>query len=101
MYHQKKIEEVLKELNSSYQGLSNQEAINRLSRFGKNELKQTKKISITKLIIEQFIDPLVLILLAAVIISFVINARKDAIAIFAIVVLNAVVGFSQEYKAEK
>src|SRR3989338_4805745 len=101
MYHQKKIEEVLKELNSSYQGLSNQEAINRLSRFGKNELKQTKKISITKLIIEQFIDPLVLILLAVVIISFIINTRKDAIAIFAIVVLNAVVGFSQEYKADK
>ena len=101
MYHEKKIEDVLKELKSSYTGLSSQEAINRISRFGKNELKKTKKISITKLILQQFIDPLVLILLAAVVISFVINARNDAIAIFAIVVLNAIIGFSQEYKAEK
>ena len=101
MFHLKKSEVVLKELNSSFEGLSSQEAINRLSRHGKNELKETKKISIAKLILEQFIDPLVLILLAAVVISFVINARNDAIAILAIVILNAIIGFSQEYKAEK
>ena len=101
MFHLKKFEVVLKELNSSFEGLSSQEAINRLSRHGKNELKETKKISIAKLILEQFIDPLVLILLAAVVISFVINARNDAIAILAIVILNAIIGFSQEYKAEK
>lgn len=101
MYHKKKIEEVLKELRSSYEGLSQQEAINRLSRYGKNELKKIRKISIAKLILQQFIDPLVLILLAAAVISFVISARGDAIAIFSIVILNAVIGFSQEYKAEK
>ncbi len=101
MHHAKKVEDVLKELKSSYQGLSHQESINRLSRFGKNELKKIRKISIAKLILQQFIDPLVLILLAAVVVSFVINARKDAVAIFAIVVLNAIIGFSQEYKAEK
>ncbi len=101
MFHLKKTEVVLKELDSSQEGLSSQEAVNRLSRYGKNELKETKKISIIKLVIEQFIDPLVLILLAAVVISFIINARGDAIAIFAIVVLNAIIGFSQEYKAEK
>ena len=101
MYHTKKIEEVLKELKSSYEGLSQQEAVNRLSRYGKNELKKIKKISVAKLILQQFIDPLVLILIVAAVISFVISARGDAVAIFAIVVLNAVIGFSQEYKAEK
>ena len=101
MYYLKKPEDVLKELNSSHDGLSSQEAVNRLSRYGKNELKKTKRISIAKLILEQFIDPLVLILLAAVVISYIINARKDAIAILAIVILNAAIGFSQEYKAER
>ncbi|MBI2508038.1 calcium-translocating P-type ATPase, PMCA-type [Candidatus Woesearchaeota archaeon] len=99
--YQKEVEKVLKELESSYKGLSAQEAVNRLSRFGKNELKKVKKVSIAKLVLEQFIDPLVLILLAAVVISFVIGAKKDAVAIFAIVILNAIIGFSQEYKAEK
>ncbi len=101
MYHEKKIEEVLKELNSSYKGLSHQESINRLSRFGKNELKKTKRISIARLILQQFTDSLVLILIAAAIISFGINAGNDGIAILSIVVINAIIGFSQEYKAEK
>ncbi len=101
MYYLKKPEEVLKELGSSQEGLSQQEATNRLSRYGSNELKKTKKISVVKLILEQFIDPLVIILLAAVVVSFIISAGKDAIAILAIVVLNAAIGFSQEYKAER
>ncbi|MBI2105604.1 HAD-IC family P-type ATPase [Candidatus Woesearchaeota archaeon] len=101
MYHDKTTEQVLKELKSSRDGLAEQEIINRLSRIGLNELKKIKKISISKLIIEQFIDPLVLILIGAVVISFIISENKDAIAILSIVVINAVIGFSQEYKAEK
>ncbi len=101
MYYLKKSEEVLKELSSSQEGLSQQEATNRLSRYGKNELKKTKRISIIKLILVQFADPLVIILLAAVVISFMIGEGKDAIAILAIVIINAIIGFSQEYKAEK
>lgn len=101
MYHEKTVEQTLKELNSSINGLSEQEAANRFSRMGPNELKKTKKVSVIKLIIEQFIDPLVLILIGAGVISFIINAKADAIAILAIVVINAIIGFSQEYKAEK
>jgi len=101
MYHDKTIEQTLKELNSSSRGLAEQEAKNRLSRYGLNELKKTKRISIARLILQQFIDPLVLILIGAVIISFIIDSSRDAIAILAIVIVNAIIGFSQEYKAER
>jgi P-type Ca2+ transporter type 2C len=101
MYHSQSKEVVLKELKTQKEGLTSQDAINRLSQYGPNKLEKTKKISILKLILDQFIDPLVLILIGAVIVSFIIGAKKDAIAILAIVIINAIIGFSQEYKAER
>ena len=101
MYYAQKTEEVLKNLNSSIHGLTQEESSKRLKSKGLNELKEKKDLSAIKLLLTQFLDPLILILIAAAFISFLIQAKIDAIAILAIVILNSLLGFYQEYKAEK
>ncbi len=93
-------------------GLSNQEVSQRLGRYGFNELERTKGKSRLKLFLEQFKDPLVIILLVALVISLLIGIFSDSdqekleyfidsTAISVIVIFNAFFGFIQEYKAEK
>jgi P-type Ca2+ transporter type 2C len=82
-------------------GLKHMQVELRQKKYGPNEITHEKKLSIPKLIIEQFKNPLVYILLAAIIISLIIKHFIDAWIIFVIVILNATLGFSQEYKAEK
>ncbi|MAG45500.1 MAG: ATPase [Nanoarchaeota archaeon] len=101
MYYNQKKEEVLKNLNSSIHGLTQKEASERLHKYGLNELKKKENLTVLKLFLKQFLDPLIIILILAAVISFVIQAKIDAIAILAIVLLNSALGFSQEYKAEK
>lgn len=100
-FHSNRIEHVLSELKTSIKGLSGEEAKNRLSIYGYNELKEAKKKSKFKLFIEQFENFLVLILLFAAIASFFIKEVTDSILILLIVIFNAIFGFVQEYKAEK
>lgn len=80
--------------------LSLEEASLRLQQFGPNEIAQEKKRSPWFLFFEQFKSPLVLILIAACILAAILGERGEAIAIGAIVILNAVIGFVQEYRAE-
>ncbi len=100
-YHSKKVGDVLKELKTSLNGLSQDESSKRLSSYGYNELKEVKKKLKFQLFIEQFKNFLVLILVFAAIISFFIKEVTDAVLIFLIVIFNAYFGFIQEYKAEK
>ncbi len=93
--------QVLKELQSSEKGLSEQEAQARLLRYGPNELKEEKRISRLEIFLNQFKSILVIILIGATVFSAVIGEVLDAAAIVAIVILNAIFGFFQEYKAEK
>ncbi|MEM0007628.1 MAG: cation-translocating P-type ATPase [Candidatus Bathyarchaeia archaeon] len=110
------VEDVLHALNSDRKGLSTEEAALRLRKFGYNEFERRKRISLFKIFLLQFKNVFTLILLAAIVISVVIGwfeaetAAKphaaietyaDAIVIGAIVILNAVVGFIQEYRSEK
>lgn len=89
-------------LNANHkQGLSKKEALNRLERYGFNILIEKKNISIFKIIIEQFTDFMVLILLAATSISIFMGEIMEAAAIIAIVVINAIFGFVQEYRTER
>ncbi|NMA54406.1 MAG: cation-translocating P-type ATPase [Firmicutes bacterium] len=82
-------------------GLSAQQAVLRQRQYGPNELKQEKQIPIWRKLQAQFQDFLTLTLLAAAAISFLVGERTDALLIFLIVLLNAVLGLVQEGRAEK
>lgn len=96
-----KIEEVFERTGSGEVGLSASEAKHRLHKVGPNELKEGKKKTIGGMLLMQFKDVMILILLVAAIISGIIGDVTDTIVILIIVVLNAVIGFFQEYRAEK
>ena len=82
-------------------GLTSSEAEAKLSEFGKNQLRQKKKQSVIGLFLEQFKDVMVIILLAATAISAFMGEIYDAVTIISIVLLDAILGFIQEYRTEK
>lgn len=89
-------------LSTSEKGLSHKEAKKRLKKVGPNELKKVKKLSALKLLISQFTNPLVVVLLVSALISYFVTGESvDASLIMIIVIFNAVIGFKQEYTAEK
>ncbi|RJR15339.1 MAG: cation-translocating P-type ATPase [Nitrospiraceae bacterium] len=100
-WHQKKITDALKDLNSSAQGLSSEEAQRRLEEYGPNELKEKAKKTVFMMFLDQFKDFMIIVLIIAAVISGFIGELADTIAIIVIVVLNAIIGFVQEYRAEK
>lgn len=83
------------------QGLSEKEAEKRYEKFGPNTLTEKKRISPFKILIGQFSDFMVLILLASTLVSAIMGEVTEAITIIAIVVVNALLGFIQEYRTEK
>ena len=100
------ISNVLNETKSTVDGLSAQEAAARLEANGKNKLAEGKKDSLLKRFVNQLMDPMILILLAAAAISGVLavvegESFADVIIILAVVIINAVLGVYQESKAEK
>ncbi len=92
--------EVMKLLSTSIDGLSEKEAERRLEVYGKNTFSTESKVSLLSVFISQFKSILVVILLIATVISGLLGEWIDAIAIFIIVILNAILGTIQEYKAE-
>jgi len=100
-YHLLPIPEIQELLHTSSKGLQTAEVEERQRQYGKNELIEKKKISVFVLFLHQFKDVMVLILLAAASISFAVGDLKDTIVILIIVLLNAIIGFVQEYRAEK
>ena len=83
------------------EGLTDDEAAKRLGHYGPNELEEGGLRSPARILWEQFTATLVVILIAAAVIAALLGENKDAIAIGAIVVLFGVLGFSQEYRAER
>jgi Ca2+-transporting ATPase len=95
-------QEVIRNLNTdSHQGLSKSEAQKRLQEFGPNQLLEQQKVSALHLFFDQFSSFIVWILIVAATIAGVLREWIDALAIITIVILNALLGFFQEYKAEK
>lgn len=92
---------VFEAFDTTPQGLSPEEAAERLRKYGPNELLEKKKRHPLRMFIDQFKDLMIVVLIAAAIISGVIGEPVDTIAIIVIIVLNAVIGFVQEYRAEK
>ena len=102
MWHQLNKEELLETLNSSEtSGLSLETVNERLAEHGWNELAETKKLSPLTLFLNQFKDFMVIVLMGATLISGLLGEYLDAITILAILVINAVLGFIQEFRAER
>ncbi len=96
------VEEALKSLDTDLgEGLSSQEAAVRIERYGPNQLKEVKKYSALGIFLGQFEDFIIWVLIGAAIVSGFLREWVDALAIIAIVILNAILGFIQEYRAEK
>ncbi|MGB9719119.1 MAG: cation-translocating P-type ATPase [Candidatus Anstonellales archaeon] len=96
-----KTEEVYKTLSTAPDGLTDEEAKKRLAIYGPNKLKEEKKPPLIFKFLEQFKSPLILILLVAVFISALVGEVVDSIVIGLIVFLASLLGFVQEYRAEK
>jgi P-type Ca2+ transporter type 2C len=100
-WHSKTAQEAISELNVTNTGLTTEEAKKRLATYGPNELKKEKGTSPLKLLLGQFTDILMIILLVATGLSFAVGEYTDAAIILIIVFASAALGFTQEYRSEK
>jgi len=100
-WHTLEVEEVISTLKTDLEGLSKEEANRRLATYGLNELQKEKRKSPVRLFLAQFKNILIIILLIATALSMAIGEVYDAIVIIAIVIACAVLGFFEEYRAEK
>lgn len=94
-------EELFRTLGTSERGLSRQEAVKRLGEYGRNEIPAKDRRDAPSIFISQLVSPLVLILIAASVMAGFLGDPIDAIIIIAIVLINAILGFYQEFKSEK
>jgi len=99
-WHALSAEAVYDRLDADPDGLSADEAADRLDRHGPNELSQGELTSPWRILLHQFTSPLIYVLLVAFVVTIGIHHYADAIVIAVVLVLNAVVGFVQEYRAE-
>ncbi len=102
----KSSEEILREQNSTEHGITEEEAARRADQYGKNKLIEAKQISLLQRFLKQLADPMIIILIAAAVVSGITAAYAgesftDVIIILIVVLINAVLGVVQENKAEK
>ena len=100
-YHNLAIPETMELLNSSHDGLSNEQANKYLEQYGPNELIERGKASAWGILLDQFKNFIIIILLVAVVLSAFLGEVADAVVIFVIVLFAAGLGFIQEYRAER
>jgi Ca2+-transporting ATPase len=100
-WHQLSVEKSIESLGSQPGGLTTAQVESMRLKYGPNELEEVKKRTIASILLGQFKDVMIIILLIAAIISGIIGELTDTIVILVIVILNALVGFFQEYRAEK
>jgi len=101
MSNRKTIEQLYIEIKSSAKGLSHEEAATRLKKHGKNAIKPQNRLLFLRNLAAQFTDLLVIILIIAGILSLILGDSKTAEVMFAVVILNAAIGFWQQFKTEK
>jgi len=100
-WYQLSVEEIFEHLKTSELGLTEEEVKQRIKKYGPNKLAEEEKISKLKIMLHQFTSPLIYILLIAGVVTILLKEYIDSGVIFAVVILNAIIGFVQEYKAEK
>src|SRR5574344_858252 len=93
--------EVLKELNTTREGLEGHTAEELLVKNGQNRLTEEKKKGVVQVFLEQFADLLVIILIIAAVISMLTGSVESTIVILCVIILNAILGTVQHFKAEK
>lgn len=99
--YQSSSKELFELYNTSLKGLSSEAIAKLRTKYGWNELTQRQSYQIWRLVVNQFISPLVIILIIAGAVSLFLKEPKDAIVIFAIILINAIIGFIQELQAAK
>ena len=99
--HNKKIEDIYKELNSGKEGLTSKEALLRIKKYGLNTLPKKKSDSFIKIFFKGILDPIVLLLVVTIVFSLIVGEVFDAIAIGFIIIVDLFLGAFQEWKAEK
>ena len=105
-YYNKKVEQLYKELNTSINGLTEEEASKRLEKYGENKLAERKKKSNFVIFLNQFNDLMIILLIFASVFSAVISyiqkeSYADSVIILIIVIINATLSFIEEKKADK
>lgn len=100
-WHLLPLSEITQLLNTTPAGIDEVTASERLCEYGKNQIEDKKRKTIFQMILSQLSDFMILILIGAAIVSGIIGDFTDTIIILAIIIINAVVGFIQEYRAEK
>ena len=102
MWFNKSVDDISKELDSNLtSGLSTVEAKKRLEKYGENKLKSSTQKSILQLFFSQINDVMIYILIIAAIISAFMKEYSDSVIILIVILINAVIGVVQEFKAEK
>ena len=99
MFYNKNIEEIFNELETGTNGLTKEEVEKRKQLYGKNELPKKKKDSVIKIFFNEFKDPIIILLIVAIIASFIVGEVIDAIAILFIILVDIIMGTYQENKA--
>ena len=99
--YQLSIDELVAKLQATPVGLASEVAAERLLAFGANQLREEQKRSLLQMVYEQYRNPMIILLLIAALVSGVIGELTDSVVILVIVVLNGLIGFIQEYRAEK
>ncbi len=101
IYHSVAIEDLIKSLGTSGEGLGEKQAAERIGTYGKNILREGKKPSLLSRFFQQFRNVMVVTLLAAAVISILLQEVKSAYIIFVVIIVNSILGVFQENKAEK
>ncbi|WP_448587906.1 cation-translocating P-type ATPase [Thermocrinis sp.] len=97
--HYKTIDDVLKELNTSLSGLSQEEAEKRLKQYGLNEIEERKE-SLWVILLRQYTNPLILVLIVAGVLALFLGDWHDSVVVLGLVFVNGMIGFYQELKAK-
>lgn len=100
-WHESSIEDIAKSLDSKASGIDSESLPHRIAEYGKNEITNKKKKNVFQLLLNQFKDLMILILVGAAVISGFLGDLNDTLTILAIIILNATIGFVQEFKADK
>lgn len=100
-WHLLSIEEVSRELETTPGGIEEYNASKKLTQFGKNEIIHKKKNTVLRMLLRQLTNFMILILIAVAILSGFIGDLTDTMIIIAIIIINALIGFIQEFRAEK
>jgi Ca2+-transporting ATPase len=100
-WHLLSITEIAELLNSTPSGIDNSIASERLTEHGKNEIEDKKKRTVLQMLLHQLTDFMILVLIVVAIISGFLGDLTDTLIILAIIIINATVGFIQEYRSEK